>query len=319
MTEQRDSLSFQPYGSGCCERCGQYQDELYLATLTSGEQTESMAMCGECALRLKSRVDRHNAQQTQMPVPPVPAQPRQTPPMNPQQPVHGRNTYTPYSAAQTPVVAPVRTAPAPKKTRKGIIALIAAVPLIVILLAVFVIRPIVLGNSGSSARLFSGSATLTNSQAKQALEDYYAAFAGDFETNFDASSKFDNIYYYGRYMRQYDEYDFIDQIKRNDPSEWEELTYTWDMYKDYIPESKWFEVTDVRLYSEEQVDTVYREHVQNMDIGSRFFPREELRGMAAVQVVTASGNHNTLVLSNENGKWKLILEIDYEDMPDSSY
>lgn len=106
MTEQRDSLSFQPYGSGCCERCGQYQDELYLATLTSGEQTESMAMCGECALRLKSRVDRHNAQQTQMPAPPVPAQPRQTPPMNPQQLAPMQQAMPMQQTPQAPRTAP---------------------------------------------------------------------------------------------------------------------------------------------------------------------------------------------------------------------
>ncbi len=62
MAEQNDILTFAPHAGGCCERCGQVRDELYLATLTSDREMESMALCGECAMRLRTRMERHIVQ-----------------------------------------------------------------------------------------------------------------------------------------------------------------------------------------------------------------------------------------------------------------
>lgn len=72
MSERRDSLSIRQYEAGNCQRCGQYQDALYLATLSSGGESQSMALCRACAVRLEQRVARHNAKAQQVYQGPVP-------------------------------------------------------------------------------------------------------------------------------------------------------------------------------------------------------------------------------------------------------
>ena len=61
MAERADSLSILQLGSGYCERCGKFENTLYMVTLSSGTQTDSMEMCRPCAMKLRKRVEKQNA------------------------------------------------------------------------------------------------------------------------------------------------------------------------------------------------------------------------------------------------------------------
>lgn len=65
MTAHTDTLLLFPQSGGRCERCGKMKDELLLATLVSGGESDSMMLCEDCAARLRVRVDAHNAKQKQ--------------------------------------------------------------------------------------------------------------------------------------------------------------------------------------------------------------------------------------------------------------
>ena len=124
METMQDNLIFQPHAAGYCERCGKYRDEMYLVTLSSGGQTDSMTMCPECAMRLKTRVDRHNARAAapQTPAPQTPA---------PQaQPVR----YAPPVRAQTAQMQPAGG----KQRKKTIKAPVLAAAAIVVVAAVVI-------------------------------------------------------------------------------------------------------------------------------------------------------------------------------------
>ena len=69
MDANRETLTFAPHEAGYCQQCGQYQDALYLATLSRQGETESMAMCRNCAVQLKDRFDRYNAPMQNVPAP----------------------------------------------------------------------------------------------------------------------------------------------------------------------------------------------------------------------------------------------------------
>ena len=56
-------LTFLPHGAGCCGECGKQQDVLFFTTLSDSTETQSMAICRDCAARIQARVDKYNAAQ----------------------------------------------------------------------------------------------------------------------------------------------------------------------------------------------------------------------------------------------------------------
>lgn len=48
--------------SGCCKRCGQTFSKLYSVTLSSGEKSNTLLLCEECAKAAKSSVDKKNSE-----------------------------------------------------------------------------------------------------------------------------------------------------------------------------------------------------------------------------------------------------------------